>query len=247
MENPPPYAIDSVDNALRLLLVLRRDGLLRVSTAADELGVARSTAHRLLAMLKYRGFVVQDAERRYRPGPALRESDPGVAAITLPGLARPHMQRLAEQVGETVHLLTRHLTSVRFVESVECTAALRVGSRVGASLPAHRTSGGKVLLAELSRKEVDELYADVPLSADERTHFHRQLSTVRRRGFGTNLEESEAGVVAVAVCIREADAAAVAAMSVSAPTVRYGRAQILDLVPPLRAAAENIRRKLIGG
>lgn len=66
----PSYALDSVDNALRLLQMLRDVGALRLKDAAEELGTAPSTAHRLLAMLVYRGFAVQDEKRRYHPGPA---------------------------------------------------------------------------------------------------------------------------------------------------------------------------------
>ncbi|MGH3277713.1 MAG: helix-turn-helix domain-containing protein, partial [Trebonia sp.] len=71
MKNKPPYAIDSVDNALRILQLLRDSGQVRVSGAAAELGVARSTAHRLLAMLVYRDFAVQAEDRSYHPGPAV--------------------------------------------------------------------------------------------------------------------------------------------------------------------------------
>jgi IclR family acetate operon transcriptional repressor len=64
MENhAPPYPIQSVDYALQLLLILKRDGVLRVSEAAAELGVARSTAHRLISMLRFRGFVEQARDR----------------------------------------------------------------------------------------------------------------------------------------------------------------------------------------
>jgi len=124
----PPYAIESVDNALRLLLLVRRDGGIRVSAAADELGVARSTAHRLLAMLKYREFVVQDSDRRYVPGSALRSMGSESLERALPQIARPHMIALSKAVGETVNLMTRLDTQVRFVESIEGSEVLRVGS-----------------------------------------------------------------------------------------------------------------------
>lgn len=66
----PTYAIESVDHALQLLLVLQHHGRLRGAEAAAELGVARSTAHRLLGMLRYRGFVtaavLRQATRRTR-------------------------------------------------------------------------------------------------------------------------------------------------------------------------------------
>src|SRR3989442_5129785 len=71
MKNKPRYPLQSVDHALQLLQILRDNGSLRVSEAAQELGTARSTAHRLLAMLVYRDFAVQDEARNYLPGPAL--------------------------------------------------------------------------------------------------------------------------------------------------------------------------------
>jgi len=59
VKNKPTYSIDSVDHALRLAGLLQQEGPLRVADAAERLGVARSTAHRLLAMLVYRDFAVQ--------------------------------------------------------------------------------------------------------------------------------------------------------------------------------------------
>lgn len=247
VKNPPPYAIESVDNALQLLLLLRRDGSLRVSTAAKELGVARSTAHRLLAMLKYRGFVVQDRQRAYWPGAAFLELQTDGPVVALPVLARPHLEWLSHQVGETVNLVTRTGANIRFVESVESTEVLRVGSRVGVVLPAHRTSGGKVLLADLSRTELEAVYPQHPAGSAELTQLLRALSMVRRRGYGTNYEETEQGVIALGVAVRDADAVAVAALSISAPKLRHPRGKIVDLLQQARAAAERIRRDLIGG
>ncbi len=63
--------LESVDNVLRLLQMLRDVGGLRLKDAAEELGIAPSTAHRLLAMLVYRGFAVQDERRMYHPGSAM--------------------------------------------------------------------------------------------------------------------------------------------------------------------------------
>src|SRR5437899_96074 len=79
-EKVPTYPIGSVNNALRLLLMFRDHPLIRVSEAGVALGVAPSTAHRLLAMLEYHGFVQQDEETRgYRSGPAL--VDIGLTAV----------------------------------------------------------------------------------------------------------------------------------------------------------------------
>ena len=244
-EGAPPYAIESVDNALRLLLLVRRDGSIRVSAAADELGVARSTAHRLLAMLRYREFVVQDANRRYVPGPALRGLGSDSLETMLPQVARPHLESLSRALGETANLVVRTGTEVRFLESIEGREVLRVGSRLGVVLPALRTSGGKVLLADLPRDEVAALYPHLPADSAEMHQLQRTLSLTRRHGYGTNVEETETGVMAIAVGVRDASANIVAAMTIAAPTVRFSRTQLVRLLPPLRAAAEAVRRELL--
>src|SRR5215470_8861033 len=71
---PPSYPIASVDRALRLLLLVGRRSSVRLSEASQALGVAPSTAHRLLAMLAFHDFVRRDGDRRgYVAGPALAE------------------------------------------------------------------------------------------------------------------------------------------------------------------------------
>jgi DNA-binding IclR family transcriptional regulator len=233
--------LDSVDNALRLLLLLRRDGVLRVTRVAEELGVAHSTAHRLLASLRHRGFVVQDAGRAYRPGPACAELGSAAYVLGLAPLVRDHLERLNADIGETVHLVVRTGRDVRFIDGVEGTQVLRVGSRTGMVLPAHRTSGGKALLAELPGATLAVLYddGDPPLEA-----LQRELATTRRRGYGLNVEESERGVVALGVAVHDAEGRAVAAVTVAAPTARFRRQDLLGVLPALRATAGTIDEEL---
>src|SRR5882757_5362440 len=79
-DRQPTYPISSVDNALRLVKMLRSHKSIRVAQAGREIGVAPSTAHRLLQMLQYHGFVQQDpSSKAYVAGPAL--IDLGLAAI----------------------------------------------------------------------------------------------------------------------------------------------------------------------
>jgi DNA-binding IclR family transcriptional regulator len=233
--------LESVDNALRLLLLLRRDGVLRVTQVADELGVAHSTAHRLLASLRHRGFVVQDTGRAYRPGPACAELGSAPYVLGLAPLVRDHLERLGAGIGETVHLVVRTGRQVRFIDGVEGTQLLRVGSRTGMVLPAHRTSGGKALLAEVPAAAVAMLYddGDPPLAA-----LQRELATTRRRGYGLNVEESERGVVALGVAVHDADGRAVAAVTVAAPTARFRRQDLVGVLPALRATADAIDGEL---
>ncbi|HWG63687.1 MAG TPA: helix-turn-helix domain-containing protein, partial [Streptosporangiaceae bacterium] len=124
MENDtaqPQSYIASIDHALRLLLMLKLQPRIRVADAADELGVARSTAHRVLGMLVYRGFAVQDqGSRAYRAGPVLVEVGMGaLAQLDVRQRARPYLERVAALTGETTSLQILDGTQARFVDSVE--------------------------------------------------------------------------------------------------------------------------------
>lgn len=247
MKNKPPYALESVDNALRLLQILRDTGRVRVTDAARELGCARSTAHRLLAMLVYRDFAVHDDERGYLPGPAL--SAPRVAgrpAQLLRQALAPHMERLCDQVGETVNLVIRVGSQVRFLASVESAQVLHVGDRRGTILPAHQASGGKALLAELTPEELDELYltGETALTAEAHAKLRRQLARVRRRGFALNMEETETGVCAIGACVYGPADRPLGALSVAVPSARFTRNDIEPLAAHLRATAERARPDL---
>src|ERR1700734_94946 len=216
MKNKPPYAIESVDNALRILQMLRDSGQVRVSDAAAELGIARSTAHRLLAMLVYRDFAVQAEDRSYRPGPAL-SAEPlrGEPAQRLRQLMRPHMEALCEQVAETVNLVVRLGIQTRFLHTVESAQLLRVGDRQGTVLPAWQTSGGKALLRGPSARPPEGM------TAAGRRALVSELRLVRDQGYAENIEESESGVCAVGMCVRDKAGGPGAALSGSAPSVRY--------------------------
>jgi IclR family transcriptional regulator, acetate operon repressor len=228
VKNKPPYAVASVDNALRILQMLRDSGQVRVSDVAAELGIARSTAHRLLAMLVYRDFAVQAEDRSYRPGPAIAAQPlHGEPTQRLRQVMRPHMEALCDQVAETINLVVRLGTQTRFLHTVESARVLRVGDRQGTILPAWKTSGGKVLLAELPDAQLTALLRGAGgrppegMTAAERRSLVNQLRRVRDQGYAENIEESESGVCAIGVCVRDRLGDPVAALSVSAPSVRY--------------------------
>ena len=146
---PPAYPIASVDSALRLLKLFRDTPRVRLSEASEHLGVALSTAHRLMAMLAYHGFVRQEAgSRAYVAGPALVEI--GLAAVRELDIrrhARPVLESLAASLGETVHLAVLEGGTVRYLDAVESPRTLRVASRTGSVLAANCTASGKALLA----------------------------------------------------------------------------------------------------
>ena len=194
----PAYPVNSVDNALRMLALFREHDSIRLSEVSDQLGIGRSTAHRLLSMLQYHGYVEQDTDTKaYRYGPALIEI--GLGALRDLDIRRhmhPHIEALCRETGETVHLMILQGKSVLCIDSAEATQALRIGSRIGSRIPAHAMSGGKVLLAELSNEQVEQLYTDRrlerigPKSLTKREQLMRELHEIRERGYATNFAES---------------------------------------------------------
>ncbi|UEL33075.1 IclR family transcriptional regulator [Rhodococcus sp. C1] len=248
-KTPPAYAIASVDHALRLATILQLEGNLTVAEAAERLGVARSTAHRLLQMLVYRDFAVQHPGRQYGAGPVLELAEHSRSATSLlRSAALPPMELLVQAVGESANLTIRTGVEARFIVSVESAQVLRVGSREGMVFPAHRLSGGLLLLAELSADELGQAYesrsdADATDQPDL-PKLRAELARIHKQGFAVNQGRSERGVVAVGVPVRDANGKALAGLSVSIPSVRYDRQQLPSLVATLRMAADRIEADL---
>lgn len=249
---PPAYSLESVDNALRILQLLDARGQLRVYEAAEELGVARSTAHRLLATLRYRGFVAQDAQGHvYRPGRVLAQM--GLHAFArrdIRQVSRRHLEELCADLGETVHLMVLEGNGVRFVDGVEGNQPLRVGLRIGILLPAHATAGGKALLAALPTEQVRDLYPRgvsglTPVTVQSLPEVEEELDEVSRTGYATNFGESAEGVAAVAVAVRDPLRRPVAAVAVAAPLERMPRARVPGVVSRLQQASLRISNELV--
>ncbi len=238
------YSIDSVDHALHLATILQLEGPLRVADAADRLGVARSTAHRLLAMLVFRDFAEQDANRRYIAGPVLRRPTATEPVAELRRLALPHLQALSFRTDETVNLMLVVADQVRFVATVECTQVLRVGDREGRMLPAHKASGGRAVLAERTDDEIVALYS-TPDSGDvDIEALLRELRRVRRQGFAINDQDTETGLMAIGRALHAGPGAVTAAVSIAMPKIRYRRELLGTWTQALATAVDRIESDL---
>lgn len=244
------HRVESVDHALRLLLLLHDGAEIRVTVAAHSLGIAPSTAHRLLTTLMARGFVSQDrVTKAYRAGPALVELGVGsTRSFDLRAAAEPYLRSLAGRLGETVNLLVLDGPAVRFVAGFESDQQVRTHVLTGTLLPAYAISGGKILLAELSRAELRALYPRGLRKLTPRTKTFTQLvdelALVMMRGYAVNQDESEVGLSAVAVPLRDHLGRTIAAVAMSVPSRRLARGQIREIVIALRECAALIRGDL---
>lgn len=228
VDSTKTHGSSSVGHALRLLTVLAEHGALRVADAADTLGVARSTAHRLLTSLREHGFARQDKPNGpYLPGPRL--TDIGRAALDHLDFriaARPTLERFRAHTHETVSLALLEGATIRIVDDLEATQTVRVGSRIGFTLPAHCTAAGKAMLAELSPADLNRRYPHprLPTATDismtSRHQLDQELNHVRQVGYALNLAEAEDGICAVATATPRVANLPPAALAVVVPAQR---------------------------
>ena len=225
----PHYPVGSVDRALRLIHMLRDRGELRIKDAAAELGVSESTVHRIMSMLVFHGFAMQEDNRAYIAGYALGAGPaPMLWTKILRDAAISHMEDLRTATGETVNIAVRVGAKIRFLWSLEGNREMHIVNRTGRVMPAVRTAGGRVILANMSEDVLQRLYqgrlaeaqGDAMTEREFKT-FIRGLRIDYRNGYATANQETELGVAAVAMPLRDETGRVIAAMSVSAPGVRF--------------------------
>ena len=243
--------VQSVDRALSVLEILGARGEAGVTEIAAELGVHKSTAFRLVAVLEARGFVEQLADRgKYRLGFGIvRLAGATAAQMDLAQEGRRTCEELAADLGETVNIAVLDGESVVNIAEIRGTSAISSHNWVGQRTPVHATSSGKVLLAHAPEpvrasllQPPLERYTDATVTdADQ---LERELADVVRRGWATTLQEYEVGLSALAAPVRDADGRVVAAVSISGPSFRLPARALDDLAPVLVAATDALSRRL---
>ena len=253
---PGTSPVESVDRALLTLQVLARAGARGMSLAelAAALDLNKSTVHRVLAALRFRGFVSQDpASGTYALGAAAtRLADDFLGDENLPVLLHPALVALCGVADELVHLGVLSGTHVVYLDKVEPERSVRVWSAVGRRSPAVTTALGRALLAYRGTdrsmlagyvRAAGEAGADGGVDADA---VWSVLERARARGYATEDQENEVGISCVAVPLLRGRTA-VAAVSVTAPVERMGpdrvrtlHEQIRDVLPPLLPAGLHL-------
>jgi DNA-binding IclR family transcriptional regulator len=244
-------AVQSVDRALSVLEILAAHGEAGVTEVAAELGVHKSTAFRLVAVLESRGFVEQLADRgKYRLGfGVVRLAGAAAAQLDIAREGRRVCEALAADLEETVNIAILDSDRAVNVSQARGPAALSTHNWVGQSTPLHATSSGKVLLAhapDAVRKGVlsRELQRFTSATITDPEVLHQHLERIVEQGWGATAEEYEVGLNAVAAPVRAADGDVIAALSVSGPSFRMGVEDFPRLARRLVSGAEEMSRRL---
>ncbi|MFI6104531.1 IclR family transcriptional regulator [Streptomyces sp. NPDC051310] len=242
----------TVDRALSILPLLAQ-GPADLGRVAEALGVHKSTALRLLRTLHEHGLVYRQEDQRYRLGARLFAlAQEAVENLDIRGIAHPHLVRLGEQTGHTVHLAVYEEGEVLYIDKVESRYPVRMYSRIGKPVAITVAAVAKLLLADLPEAERRALAAKLdypmytPRSIPNAAAFLTELAAVREQGWATDLGGHEESINCVAAPVRGPDGRVAAAMSVSAPNVVVTADELLALLPLVRRTADAITRDYSG-
>jgi IclR family transcriptional regulator, acetate operon repressor len=227
-----PAGSQTIDRAAGLLVgVLEGERPRAVGDLAAQAGLPKSTASRLLAALERNGLVEQEGNRGgFRAGPVMvRFAHRGLVATNLVDAAKPSLELLGELTGETINLGVPGPNGVEHLAQVESRHFLGAGQWVGRSVPYDHSANGKVLVA---------------FGAAEADVDPKLLERVRAEGFASAIDELEEGLTAVAVPVFGETGDAVAAISVSGPTLRLTPERIEELRPAITEQGLALSRRL---
>jgi IclR family acetate operon transcriptional repressor len=245
----PATSTSSAERSLRLLSMLAQEGrALSLAELSLRLGLPKVTTHRLCAQLQDGGFLARDVDERcFAVGPALRR----LAFDTLNhgvvrGLRHEVLAALVAQVGETCNFTTLDGTQVLYIDRVEAQWPLRLTLDVGSHVPLHCTASGKLFLAAMPAEERETLIAQLPLTRMTRhtlttvKALKAECEAIAAQGWSSDREEFIAGLIAVAVPVRDGGGRARAAIALHAPSARLSLAEAQRQLPALRAAAAQM-------
>lgn len=239
--------------ALELLeLICNADRSVSLAEASAQQGLSKPTAHRLLRTLLERRLIAQDPQTSgYRSGLKLFElSSAVVRGMTLRTEALPELRELCQRTNETVHLAVLDDGEVIYIDKEETQQTIRMFSAIGKRGPAHCTGVRKVLLAHLPPDELLGVLSRKPLRRSTDNTITRtaalqeELARIRQRGYAINDTQHETDIRCAACPVRDHTGRVIAAISLTAPTIRMSRARIESMAPLVRTYADRISRRL---
>jgi DNA-binding IclR family transcriptional regulator len=195
-------------------------GATSLAELATAIGLTRSTTHRLAALLVERRYLDFSRRDGYSLGPKLLELGYVTSQrMSLPRVARDHLEALSASSGDTVHLGILEGSRALYLDKLPGSRRVEISSRIGERQPLRSTGLGKALMLDADEKQWREYYDhearlgngyDVPLEV-----WLRRMREYAENGYAFDLEENEDRIRCVAAPIRGVDGGIVGAISVS--------------------------------
>ncbi len=216
---------------------------------AEELSLSKPTVHRILAALESEGLVTREGSRFRLGAGVVTLGAQALAGSNLRALARTLLERLAASSGETATLEIPSGSFMLILDEVRGGQLVGAHAEIGTRWPMHATSTGKAYLAALPSADRAAFIrgkrrALTPATLVDDAEFRETLAQAANDGFALTQEELEAGYSAVAVVFKGPGGDPVGALSLGGPSERLDAERLRHLGAELRAAGEEMGRRL---
>jgi DNA-binding IclR family transcriptional regulator len=245
--------VQSVDRALTIIKLVssRKDGM-GVTELANILGLNKSSIFRILETMTAHGFTEQNKEtKKYKLGYQFLElSTKLLESIDIRKEAIPFLKQLEEISNEVIHLVIYSQKEAVYIEKLEGNETLRMHSQVGRRAPLHCTSAGKAILAYLPANEVKDIilknglprHTEKTIISEE--ELFKNLSMIRKQGYGIEREENETGITCIAVPIFNHHGDVAGAISISGTALRMNDEKIAAIKGKLLEVGMMLSQRL---
>ena len=241
------YVIPNLRNACRILKLLgRHPNGLKAADIARNLGIPVTTTLRIMTTLHLDGFA-RKHEGRYELGPVLIQlGNAALSGTEIRELALPLLHKLTTDVDETSHLAIPCDERALIVAVEDSPHPLGAASRPGFLAELHCSSTGKIFLSYLYREQLAEIVvATRPARRTEHSlttlnQLKREVDVTLKRGYSLDNEEFNLGVRCLAAPVFDADGVVIAAIGITAATVRFTKERIPEIATKVRAVAAQL-------
>ena len=244
-------SLQSLERGIAVIQVFSREHpALTLSEVARMTGITRATARRILLTLEEAGHVRSDGRLFSLTPRVLSLGWAYLSSLNLWETAQPFMEELVARTNESCSAATLDLPDVVYVARVPTRRIMTISLGVGTRLPAHCTSMGRVLLADLPDDELEAFLAGATLEAHtertitDRARLHAAIEAVRENGWALLDQELELGLRSIAAPLRT-DGRTIAALNVAVAAPRVALDELRGaILPELLSAAERISAAL---
>lgn len=230
--------VQSVDRTLSILeLISDYNEGLGITEISEKVELHKSTVHRLLGTLIYKGYVIQDQKtNRYRLTSKLFElGNKIIEDMDILKASKDYTEALMESLNEVVHVVIRDKDDIVYIDKVEADNNIRMASKVGRRSPLYCTSVGKAILAYLDEDQVLEIWNNSNIKEyTEKTitdydAFRKELNKIKELGYAVDDEENELGVRCIGAPVFNFHGEVEGAISISGPAIRVTKDRIDEI------------------
>lgn len=252
MTDPSPDYVQSLGRGLAVIRAFdARHPRRTLSEVAKDTDLTRATARRFLLTLVELGYMRTDGTQFWLTPRVLELGYSFLSSLTLPDVAGPHLEALAERVRESTSVSILDGTDIVYVARVPVSRIMTVSINIGTRFPAFATSMGRVLLADLEADALERYFAEAELNPftdstiTSPSGLREELGRVRAEGYCVVDQELEQGLRSLAAPIRDRGGNAVAAVNISTHSARYSPTEVHEhLIPALLATSAAIEQDL---